>query len=83
MPHIFAFLLAQVLLISTAVAQSTTTPPGTAAPATDTGFNPLWLLIVLALIAAAVWYFMRRRSAAGMPPKTGVPTARKSGANQI
>ena len=37
MPHIFAFLLAQVLLISTAVAQSTITTPGTAAPATDTG----------------------------------------------
>jgi hypothetical protein len=77
MPHIFAFLLAQVVLISTAVAQSTTTAPGTAAPADDAGFNPLWLLIILALIAAAVWYFMRRRSTAtstttAVPPQTRV-----------
>jgi LPXTG-motif cell wall-anchored protein len=77
MPHIFAFLLAQAVLISTAVAQSTTTAPDAAAPATDASFNPLWLLIVLALIAAAVWYFMRRRATAASmttaaPPQTGV-----------
>jgi dipeptide/tripeptide permease len=78
MPHILALLLAQAFLIATAAAQSTTTAPGTGAPATtDTGFNPLWLLIVLALIAAAVWYFMRRRSTTASttttaPPQTGV-----------
>jgi hypothetical protein len=77
MPHLFAFLLAQAVLISAAVAQSTATAPDAAAPATDAGFNPLWLLIVLALIAAAVWYFMRRRSTVAsttttVPPQTGV-----------
>ncbi len=68
------FVLTQVLLLPVAFAQTTTTAPGTTAPATDTGFNPLWLLIVVALIAAGVWYFMRRRSASTTTTSTGVPT---------
>ncbi len=63
MLRICTFGLTQMLLISAALAQATTTAPGTTAPATDTGFNPLWLLILVALVAAAAWYFMRRRSA--------------------
>ncbi len=62
MLHTATFVLTQGLLISAALAQATTTAPGTTAPASGTGFNPLWLLIIVALLAAAVWYFMRRRS---------------------
>jgi FtsH-binding integral membrane protein len=78
MLHVTWFWLTQVLLISAALAQTTTTSPGTPTPAADAGFNPLWLLIIVALIAAAVWYFMRRRSAnstttpTGASPKTAV-----------
>jgi len=64
MQHIVAFLLAQAALIATAVAPSATSTAGTAAPVADTGFNPLWLLIVLALIVAAVRPSMRRSTAA-------------------
>ncbi len=53
-------LVTQVLLTSAALAQATTAPgtaaPGTTAPAADAGFDPLWLLLLLALAAAAVWY---------------------------
>ncbi len=74
MLHVSSFVLAQVFLISSALAQTTTTAPGTPAPASDTGFNPLWLLIIVALLAAAVWYFMRRRSTnATTTAKTGAP----------
>ena len=75
MLHALAFVLTQGLLISSALAQATTTAPGTPAPAADTGFNPLWLLIIVVLIAAAVWYFMRRRSTtATTTSTTGAPT---------
>ena len=73
MRPVLTFLLAQALLTSVALAQATTTAPGTTAPAADTGFNPLWLLIIVALIAAAIWYFMRRRSTASTTT-TGAPT---------
>ena len=81
MLHVSAFWLTQVLLFSAALAQGTAPAPGATgpAPAPDSGFNPLWLLIILALIAAAVWYFMRRRSTGtttatttDSPLKTGV-----------
>ncbi len=62
MLYVPTFVLTQVFLLSAALAQTTTTAPGTPAPAADSGFNPLWLLIIVALIAVAVWYFMRRRS---------------------
>ena len=78
---IATFCLTQVLLVSAALAQTTTTAPGTPAPVADTGFNPLWLLIIVALIVAAVWYFMRRRSAhtstTATPSKTGVYDSKK------
>jgi LPXTG-motif cell wall-anchored protein len=75
MLRICTFGLTQVLLISAALAQATTTAPGTTAPAPDTGFNPLWLLILVALVAAAAWYFMRRRSASATTNSAaGAPT---------
>jgi hypothetical protein len=61
MLHIPTFLVTQVLLISAAVAQATTAPgtaaPGAAAPAAESGFNPLWLLLIVALVAAAALVF--------------------------
>ena len=59
-----------LMVASEAIAQATTVP-GTPAPAqpavtaqsADSGGNILWLIIVAALIAAAVWYFIRRRGA--------------------
>ena len=62
-----------VLTASSALAQATTTPPGTA-PGTATtpgagattgggGFaNWWWVLLVLVLVAAVIWYLMRGRS---------------------
>jgi len=61
-----------LVIASQALAQATTAPTTPApaqptapapVPATTGGTNWLWLLIVAALIAAAVWYFMRRRGA--------------------
>lgn len=55
-----------------ALAQTPTTPstPGaaqttapTTAPTTNGMDNWIWLVVVVALIAAAIWFFMRRRSA--------------------
>jgi len=60
-----------LVIASQALAQVTTAPT-TPAPAQPTapatthaagGTNWLWLLILAALIAAAAWYFMRRRGA--------------------
>ena len=76
MMYIPTFMPTQAVLISAALAQATSPAPGTA-PATETGFNPLWLLIIVALIAAAAWYFMRRRSNASTTTSTG--TATKTG----
>ena len=61
--------LTTVLLVWNAFAVAQTAPGTPAAPGagttTDTtagsGLNWLWIIIVLAIIAAAVWYFMRRR----------------------
>ena len=47
-----------LVIVSEAVAQ-TTTAPTTFDPAG--GMNWLWLFIVAAVIAAAIWYFMRGR----------------------
>ena len=79
MLYVPTFVLTHVLLISAAVAQATTTAPGTPAPTADSGFNPLWLLIIVALIAVAVWYFMRRRStsSASTSSTTGTLTGTK------
>lgn len=44
--------------LNEAVAQAT--PAAPAAPATtDGGANWLWIILILALVAAAVWYFLR------------------------
>ena len=63
--------LSITLLIWNTIAFAQTSPgtpaaPGAGtAPATDTaaasGVNWLWILIVIAIIAAAIWYFMRGR----------------------
>jgi hypothetical protein len=56
----FAFLLVS----SVAYAQTTGTPaPTTPPPATDDGgwLGWLWLLVLLAIIGAAVWYFMKEK----------------------
>lgn len=59
-----------LVIAGQALAQATTAPatPAPAQPVAPAhtaagGTNWLWLLIVAALIAAAVWYFMRRRGA--------------------
>ncbi|GJD53141.1 hypothetical protein OPKNFCMD_5912 [Methylobacterium crusticola] len=77
---VHAALLMLLVLAGEAVAQATTTPATTptapAAPdaattaatgATDGEFNWLWAVIVVALIAAVVWYLMNRR---GTPSRT-------------
>jgi bacteriorhodopsin len=60
----------QLFVISSAMAQVTqpAPAPGTTAPggtvgttAATGGTNWLWIIIVLALVAAAIWYFTSRR----------------------
>ena len=41
MLYVPTFVLTNALLISSAVAQATGTAPGTTAPASDSGYNPL------------------------------------------
>ena len=74
MMYVSTFLLTQVVLLTAALAQTTNPAPRTPAPATDTSFNPLWLLIIVALIAVAVWYFMRRRSTVSTSTPSGTQT---------
>ncbi len=62
MKHVFA--LASVFVSSIANAQTTVTPAPTTPPsATDTGggLSWLWLLVLLAIVGAAIWYFMKKR----------------------
>jgi hypothetical protein len=58
------FTLAFLLVSSVASAQ--TTAPATAPPAANDGGGMGWLgfLVLLALIGAAIWYFMRKRGSA-------------------
>ncbi len=58
----FATLIGFILLVSSALAQ-TTAPGTTPAPAPSGGIaNWWWIILLVILVAAAVWYFgMRRR----------------------
>ena len=59
--------LAFLFVSSVAYAQTTGTPaPATPPPATDDsgGLGWLWLLVLLAIIGAAVWYFMKKKRGA-------------------
>ena len=65
--------LAFLFVSSVANAQTTTTPaPTTPPPDSGSGLNWLWILVVLAIIAAAVWYFMKKRGAATASGVAGV-----------
>lgn len=70
MRHALTALTASVLSVASSIALAQATAPGTTpavpggAPATTDGtgdMNWLWLIIGAALIAAAIWYFMKRR----------------------
>src|SRR4051794_39165280 len=59
-----------LVIVSQALGQATTAPatptpvqPGPATPTqtAGSGVNGLWLLVIAALIAAALWYFMHPR----------------------
>ena len=59
--------LAFLFVSSVAYAQTTGTPaPATPPPATDDGggLGWLWLLVLLAIIGAAVWYFIKKKRGA-------------------
>jgi len=69
----FATLFGYLVLTVSALAQATTTPPGTApgtttAPGAGTAAsgggiaNWWWIILVLVLVAAVIWYLMRGRS---------------------
>ena len=67
--------LAFLFVSSVAYAQTTGTPaPTTPPPATDSGssLSWLWILVLLAIIAAAVWYFMKKRGATTASGVAGV-----------
>ena len=52
---------ASLVALNEALAQAT--PAAPAAPAaTDGSASWLWLIVVLAIVAAAAWYFLRGRS---------------------
>jgi hypothetical protein len=59
--------LAFLFVSSVAYAQTTGTPaPATPPPATDDGggLGWLWLLVLLAILGAAIWYFMKKKHGA-------------------
>jgi hypothetical protein len=67
--------LAFLFVSSIAYAQTTGPPaPTTPPPATDDGggLGWLWLLILLPIIGAAVWYFMKKRGATTASGVAGV-----------
>jgi hypothetical protein len=71
MKHISA--LAFLFVSSVAYAQTTGTPaPTTPAADSGSGLNWLWILVILAIIAAAVWYFMKKRGATTASGAAGV-----------
>src|SRR4028119_684472 len=56
--------LAFLFVSSAAYAQTTVTPaPTTPPPAPDAGggLSWLWILVLLAIVGAAIWYFMKKR----------------------
>jgi hypothetical protein len=55
-----------LLVSSVAYAQTTVTPaPATQPPAESSGgVNWLWILILLAIVAAAIWYFTKKKRGA-------------------
>jgi LPXTG-motif cell wall-anchored protein len=55
------FISILLLLGNHAVAQTTATPPAAPDATAGSDTNWLWILIVVALLAAAVWYFTRKR----------------------
>ena len=70
--------LAFLFVSSVASAQTTVTPaPTTPPPATDSGgVSWLWILILLAIVGAAIWYFTKKRGATTASGVAGVtPTA--------
>jgi hypothetical protein len=64
---------ATFVAVNEALAQ--TTPAAPAAPAaTDGGTSWLWLIVVLAIVAAVAWYFLRGRSRTTTTSTTGTST---------
>src|SRR5215204_6046334 len=56
-------LVGSLLLASAAAIAQTTTAPGSAAPATNTGgMGWLWIVLLLVIVGAAVWYFAFARN---------------------
>jgi hypothetical protein len=67
-------MLTTLVALNEALAQTSPATPGApAAPATadDGGTNWLWIILVLALVAAAAWYFLRGRSGTTTTGTTG------------
>jgi hypothetical protein len=72
---------ATFVALNEALAQ--TTPAVPAAPgATDGGASWLWLILVLAIIAAAAWYFLRGRSRTTTTGTTGTSTTSGTAGNR-
>ena len=62
----FNVLVGSLLLASAAAIAQTTTAPGSAAPATNTGgMGWLWIVLLLVIVGAAVWYFAFARNKSG------------------
>ena len=71
---------ATFVAVNEALAQTT---PAPAAPgATDGGASWLWLILVLAIIAAAAWYFLRGRSRTTTTGTTGTSTTSGTAGNR-
>ena len=69
-PNQSALLVGSLLASSSAIAQ--TTAPGSATAATSAGsMSWLWIVLLLAVIGAAVWYFMFKNKSSGTSSTSG------------
>ncbi len=74
MPRLQPTMLAgfMAFLTTSALAQTapTATAPATAPPATGSGNNWLWLILLVVLVGAAIWYFRNARNTSSTSSST-------------
>ena len=70
----FGTLIALNEAFAQATPPATTTSPAAPATADDGSVSWLWIIVLLAIVAAAIWYFTKGRSRATTTGTTGTTT---------